>query len=409
MPSRGVTPGGLRSARRPGLVFPRAVAAGTRIGVLSGQIRIASSEEPVCRWSVAGPFSGQSEAGPAVSKGRTARDVWARLPGVPSDCDQWHSTTMRDPDDIAWAQLRRALFALCIREHGATLMERLRALPELCAPARETEEVSAWVDILLRDLEGRILAGRVSDGGYGSRAGDVAAAMVGLFAEPDRLAQKLRRSRHQICAAAADGDYQGAEKVLWKSLKDHLFDARAAMSPSTTRFRNWQKMEREIRSIRSDWQGESGVTEGPVAPRRRPDDCDLLAVELLRRSRDAGHPFSMDDVSTLDGVKEYLWRFMPECWVDDLDLDDRLPRDELDIAPEPADLWEVLRFCLGHAELPPKQRQAIVDEFLSDRQPDMTPQERKLHLKALRAAMPKLRPCLRRYVDDGLGEDGGAT
>ena len=313
------------------------------------------------------------------------------------------STSMRDPDDIAWAQLKRALYALCVREHGAALTQRLCALPELCAPAQEAEAVADWVDALLRDLEGRILAGRTGSGGRGTRAGAVAAAMLSLFAEPSKLAEKLRRSRHEICAAITAGDTSRAESVLWKSLKDHCFDASAALSSSATRFRNWQKIEREIRSIRSQWHGVSGTADGTGSPRRRLDDCDLLAVELLCRSRDPQHPFSLDDVSTIEGVKEYLWRFMPECWVDDVELDGR------DYAPQPADLLAVLRFCLQQADLPPKQRQAIVDEYLRDRQPDMTPQERKQHLKALRAGLPKLKPCLARYIDDGLEEAGGGS
>jgi len=96
---------------------------------------------------------------------------------------------MRDPDDIAWAELRRGLYALCIREHGASLTERLCALPDPCPRAREEAEVAAWVDRVLRGLEGRVLAARASGGASG------AGAMVGLFAEPRKLADLLAMLR----------------------------------------------------------------------------------------------------------------------------------------------------------------------------------------------------------------------
>lgn len=294
---------------------------------------------------------------------------------------------MDDCDAMAWGEMRRALRSVLAVEPTQALVEAVRAgsgrEPELTAAVR------AWRQQVLQGLEQRIRSAKARGGGAAALE-----CLPALLSFESRLVGKVAQCAQALCAAVAADEQGRASGILRRALIQYFYDAWIELNPSPHRRRNWHKMQREIIHIRRDWQhAEQGSAR--LAYRDDRNDCAELADELLARSRDAAHPFRMNDVSTLDGVFSYLWEFLPDCGAGPVAAD--APA----YLPDPVTVRDALAQCLPEVALPPRQRRAVQDAFFAEREPEMSVAERKQHRKALTVALRRLLPCLQRYVDGG--------
>jgi hypothetical protein len=298
---------------------------------------------------------------------------------------------MDDCDAKTWTEMRRALRSV-LREDQVQLL-----LTVLCAETDDGAEqglataVRDWRDETLRGLEARV---RVAKARGAGTAVHVLECLPALLSFEQRLVGKVRQCGPAVRAAMANREPGRAAGVLFKALVQYCYDAWIELNPSPHRRRNWHKIQREIIRIRRDWRQSGGGPLDLGLPDDG-DDCAALAVELLARSRDAAHPFTLNDVSTLEGVLSYLFEFLPECGQAFAIVD------RAEVRPQPVTVRDALAQCLPEVALPLRQRQAVEDAFFAEREPEMTAQVRKQHRKALKAALPKLLPCLQRYIDEG--------
>jgi len=130
---------------------------------------------------------------------------------------------------------------------------------------------------------------------------------------------------------------------------------------------------------------------------RRMGDPAAMAAELVRRHRDPGCVFHLDDVETVDGVLAYLFAYLPHLDIGDMEH-------ELGIRSQlPEGLDDALAHCLGpDGQLSEEEAAAIRLKYFDEPEP-MSDTELRRRLgftrqtlrNRLKRAMAKLALCMK--------------
>ncbi|ESQ10892.1 MAG TPA: hypothetical protein DDY14_02475 [Chromatiaceae bacterium] len=305
-----------------------------------------------------------------------------------------------------WLDYKRRLHRICILTHAEALLNAICNDLGGPAPPELVQTVETWISRHVgRDLEQRI-RGAGSDGQIA--ANSPWAQVLRLFHSPTKMAQQIHRSRDAICGAWRLGEDDRARSILWSCLSHYFYEAKFEVDGPTGqhRLRNWARIRRLLQKVQQNWEQQAAGLAGAERDwaLRRLDDPAWLAAAILAESQSPDARYRLDDVRSIDGVLAYLYAFLPQLNIGDMENDPALA-EQL-----PSDLQETIDYYIDDpaspAGLSPQERAALILEYREGISPmsDGVFQQtyghtRQTHRNRVGAGVRKIAPWVRRDLE----------